>query len=90
MGEQSFADIGMMVSTLRSSNLVSISYLVTRYNYWGDDDGDGQSGVTTFKNLMLSIIDKNNQAIGCSDVLTICNAPYKVELSSHNNKNANL
>ncbi|KDN11172.1 hypothetical protein GAPWKB30_0209 [Gilliamella apicola] len=39
---------------------------------------------------MLSIIDKNNQAIGCSDVLTICNAPYKVELSSHNNQIASL
>ncbi|MBI0118717.1 hypothetical protein, partial [Gilliamella sp. W8129] len=38
---QSFADIGMLVPT--DTNSIALSSLIgTPYNYWGDDDGDGQ------------------------------------------------
>ena len=38
---QTFADIGMLVPT--NTNSIALSSLIgTPYNYWGDDDGDGQ------------------------------------------------
>ncbi|MCX8596211.1 hypothetical protein, partial [Gilliamella sp. B3493] len=49
-------------------------------NYWGDDDGD--SGVSATGRLSLSIVDKNNQSVSRNSVLTICNAPYRIKLSS--------
>ncbi|KES18448.1 hypothetical protein GASC598I20_018620 [Gilliamella apicola SCGC AB-598-I20] len=40
---QSFADIGMLVPT--NTDSIALSSLIgTPYNYWGDDDGDGQGG----------------------------------------------
>ncbi|MCX8680326.1 hypothetical protein J3U22_11970, partial [Gilliamella sp. B2865] len=76
---QSFADIRMFVPT--DTNSVALSTLIgSPNNYWGDDDGD--SGVTATGSLSLSIVDKNNQAVSRNSVLTICNAPYKVTLSS--------
>ena len=76
---ESFADIGMLVPT--DTNSVALSSLIgPPYNYWGDDDGD--SGVTATGSLSLSIIDKYNQAVSRSSVLTVCNAPYRVTLSS--------
>ncbi|MWN06763.1 hypothetical protein [Gilliamella sp. Pas-s95] len=79
---QSFTDIHMMVPP--STNSVSLSELVTSYHYWGDDDGDGQgtNGVTATGSLSVAITDKNNRAVGRGTVLSICNAPYKVVLSS--------
>ncbi|OCG41784.1 hypothetical protein [Gilliamella sp. Bif1-4] len=77
---QSFADIGMLVP--RSSNSISISGLVAQ-GKWGDDDGDGkEDSITASGDIRLSITDKNNQTVNRNEVLTICNAPYKVELSS--------
>ncbi|MCX8675959.1 hypothetical protein J3U16_11735, partial [Gilliamella sp. B3023] len=51
-------------------------------NYWGDDDGD--SGVSATGSLSLSIVDKNGQTVSRNSVLTTCNSPYKVTLSSTN------
>ena len=78
---QSFADIGMFVPT--DTNSVALSSLIgPPNNYWGDDDGD--SGVSATGSLSLSIVDKNNQSVSRNSVLTVCNAPYKVKLSSTN------
>ena len=76
---QSFADIGMLVPT--DTNSVALSSLIgPPNNYWGDDDGD--SGVTATGSLSLSIVDKRGQTVSRSTVPEICNAPYKVTLSS--------
>ncbi|MCX8676003.1 hypothetical protein J3U16_11960, partial [Gilliamella sp. B3023] len=78
---QSFADISMFVPT--DTNSVALSSLIgPPNNYWGDDDGD--SGVSATGSLSLSIVDKNNQVVSRNSVLTICNSPYKVTLSSTN------
>ena len=80
---QSFANIGMSVPT--NTDSIALSSLIgPPYNYWGDDDGDGQgvSGITATGSLSLSIVDKNNQAVSRNTVLTICNAPYKLTLSN--------
>ena len=76
---QSFADIRMFVPT--DTNSVALSSLIgPPNNYWGDDDGD--SGVSATGSLSLSIVDKNNQSVSRNSVLTICNAPYRIKLSS--------
>ncbi|MBI0061718.1 hypothetical protein H3T83_10990 [Gilliamella sp. M0320] len=82
---QSFADIGMLVPT--DTNSIELSSLIgTPYNYWGDDDGDGQgvNGITATGSLRLSIVDKNNRAVARNEVLTICTnqAPYRLTLSN--------
>ena len=83
---QSFADIGMLVPT--DTNSIALSSLIgTPYNYWGDDDGDGQGidGITATGSLKLSIVDKDNNPVARNQVLTSCNnnkAPYKLTLSS--------
>ncbi|OTQ62039.1 hypothetical protein B6C98_03155 [Gilliamella apis] len=80
---QSFNDIGMLVPT--DTNSIALSSLIgTPYNYWGDDDGDGQgvNGITATGSLNLSIVDKNNRAVTRNEVLTSCNSPYKLTLSN--------
>ncbi|PXY93817.1 hypothetical protein DKK77_04185 [Gilliamella apis] len=80
---QSFNDIGMLVP--RDTDSIALSSLIgTPYNYWGDDDGDGQgvNGVTATGSLNLSIVDKNNRAVARNEVLTSCNSPYKLTLSN--------
>ncbi|WP_131798789.1 hypothetical protein [Gilliamella apicola] len=80
---QSFADIGMLVP--RNTDSIGLSSLIRApYNYWGDDDGDGQgvNGITATGSLNLSIVDKNNRAVTRNEVLTICKAPYKLTLSN--------
>ncbi|WP_133052228.1 hypothetical protein [Gilliamella apis] len=83
---QSFKDIGMLVPTDTHSNSIALSSLIgTPYNYWGDDDGDGQGvyyGVTVTGNLKLTIVDKDDNRVARNEVLTICKAPYKLTLSS--------
>ena len=79
---QSFNDIGMLVP--RNTDSIALSSLIgAPYNYWGDDDGDGQgdNGVTATGSLWVSIVDKNNQAVSRNEVLTICKAPYQLTLS---------
>ncbi|OCG07958.1 hypothetical protein A9G13_07075 [Gilliamella sp. wkB178] len=81
---QSFADIDMLVPPTTDS--ITLNALIgAPYNYWGDDDGDGQgaNGVTASGNLSLRITDKNGQAVSRDTVLSLCNkAPYKVVLTS--------
>ncbi|MBI0061774.1 hypothetical protein H3T83_11280, partial [Gilliamella sp. M0320] len=80
---QSFNDIGMLVPT--DTNSIALSSLIgTPYNYWGDDDGDGQgvNGVTATGSLNLLIVDKYGFRVARNEVLTICKAPYKLTLSN--------
>ncbi|OTQ73259.1 hypothetical protein B6C90_10190 [Gilliamella apis] len=80
---QSFNDIGMLVPT--DTNSIALSSLIgTPYNYWGDDDGDGQGidGITATGSLNLSIVDNFNHPVARNEVLTICKAPYKLTLSN--------
>ena len=81
---QSFNDIGMLVP--RNTNSIELSSLIgTPYNYWGDDDGDGQgvNGITATGSLKVFIYDRSGQAVARNKVLTICDndrAPYKLNL----------
>ncbi|MWN05726.1 hypothetical protein GQ598_05255 [Gilliamella sp. Pas-s95] len=81
-------DIGMLVpSSVSQSNgayTVSLSDLVTRYNYWRDDDGDGQgaNGVTATGDISVSFRDKDGNTVSRIDRLSKCRAPYKVTLRS--------
>ncbi|OCG06126.1 hypothetical protein A9G19_02130 [Gilliamella apis] len=80
---QSFADIGMLVPT--NTNSIALSSLIgTPYNYWGDDDGDGQGidGIAATGSLNLLIVDKYGFRVARNKVLDICNAPYKLTLSN--------
>ena len=76
---ESFANIGMMIPT--NINSISLTSLIgSPYNYWRDDDGD--ASITATGDLSLSIVDKFNQSVSRNTVLTICNSPYKVKLTS--------
>ncbi|WP_131798838.1 hypothetical protein [Gilliamella apis] len=80
---QSFNDIGMLIPT--DTDSIALSSLIgTPYNYWGDDDGDGQgvNGITATGSLNLSIVDNFNHPVARNEVLTICKAPYKLTLSN--------
>ncbi|OCG07970.1 hypothetical protein A9G13_07140 [Gilliamella sp. wkB178] len=68
-----------------TTNSIALNALIgTPYNYWGDDDGDGQgtNGITATGNLTVTITDKDNQAVSRSATLDLCKAPYKVALTS--------
>ncbi|MWN31155.1 MULTISPECIES: hypothetical protein [unclassified Gilliamella] len=73
--------IAMIVPPSQSS--ITINDLVSQGN-WGDDDGDGQgtNGVTATGSISVSFTDKNGNTVSRSDALDICNAPYKVTLTS--------
>ncbi|MWN06792.1 hypothetical protein [Gilliamella sp. Pas-s95] len=67
-----------------SVSSVSFSDLVDRYLNWGDADGDGQgrNDVTASGSVSISFTDKDGNTVNRSDRLDICNAPYRVTLSS--------
>jgi len=74
---QSFADIDMLVPT--NVNAIPLSTLIgAPYNYWDDDDGDGDFTVTG--QLHLSILDKFDRPVTRDNVPTVCKAPYRVML----------
>ncbi|OCL23439.1 hypothetical protein [Gilliamella sp. wkB171] len=78
-----FSDIGMLVPA--TVNAIALNDLIGEpYNYWGDDDGDGQgtNGITATGNLSVSITDRLNRAVTRSANVDNCMAPYKVELTS--------
>ncbi|MBI0155492.1 hypothetical protein [Gilliamella sp. W8128] len=80
---QSSADIGMLVP--RNTDSIALSSLIgAPYNYWGDDDGDGQgvNGITATGSLKLSIVNRWNQPVARNEVLDICKAPYRLTLSN--------
>ncbi|MWN89180.1 hypothetical protein GQ597_00385 [Gilliamella sp. Pra-s65] len=74
-------DIGMVVPP--SKNSINLNDLIIPSN-WGDDDGDGQgiNGVTVTGSISVTFTDKEGNAVNRGDALDICNAPYKVTLSS--------
>ncbi|OCG08747.1 hypothetical protein A9G13_01415 [Gilliamella sp. wkB178] len=83
VANQRFTDIGMLVPT--NTNSIALNALIgAPYNYWGDDDGDGQgaNGITASGDLSVSITDKDNQVVSRSASLDICQAPYIVQLTS--------
>ncbi len=83
IADQSLADIGMFVPI--DTNEIDLKALIgPPYNYWRDDDGDGQGpdGITVTGSLSLAIFDKNDQPVARSEILNICNSPYKLVLSS--------
>jgi len=76
---QSFADIVMLIPA--DADSIPISNLVAPpYNYWGDDDGDGD--VTATGNINLSIVDAHGVPVKRNEVLDICKAPYLIRLSA--------
>ena len=80
---QSFNDIGMLVP--RNTDSIALSSLIgAPYNYWGDDDGDGQgvNGITATGSLKLSIVNKWGLVVARNEVLDICKAPYRLTLSN--------
>ncbi|MWP61148.1 hypothetical protein [Gilliamella sp. Pas-s25] len=81
--EETLANVGMFVPASKDS--IELKELInSSYNFWGDDDGDGQgeNGVTATGSLSISFTDRYNQKVSRSHVLDICGAPYKVVLSS--------
>ncbi|MWN06788.1 hypothetical protein GQ598_10680 [Gilliamella sp. Pas-s95] len=80
---ETLSDISMLVPP--STNSITLDTLIgAPYNYWGDDDGDGQgaNGVTATGILSVTFTDKSDRAVNRSDTLDICSAPYKVTLST--------
>ncbi|ORF46727.1 hypothetical protein [Gilliamella apicola] len=76
---QSFADIVMIIPA--DADSIPISTLVAPpYNYWGDDDGDGD--VTATGNINLSIVDAHGVPVKRNEVPDICRAPYLIRLSA--------
>ena len=80
---QSLEDIDMLVP--KNVDSIELSSLIGEpYNYWGDDDGDGQGidGITATGSIKLSIVDRKGQPVARNEVLDICKAPYKLTLSN--------
>jgi hypothetical protein len=79
----SFSDIAMLVPV--DVNSIALNALLgPPYHYWGDDDGDGQgaNGASATGTLTVDITDKDDNAVNRNTVLNICDAPYKVVLTS--------
>ena len=88
---ETFADIGMFMPTDINDDWVDISKFVSSspYNYGADDDGDGNFVLLNGNNnkidsfyFNLKIYDRNNHRVARNETLNICNAPYRVELST--------
>ena len=80
---QSFEDIDMVVP--KNADSIELSSLIGEpYNYWVDDDGDGQGidGITATGSIKLSIVDRTGQPVARNEVLDICKAPYILTLSN--------
>ncbi|NUF28134.1 hypothetical protein [Gilliamella sp. ESL0254] len=65
-----------------STNSVSLSDLVTRYNYWRDDDGDEPAVNGVSGSISVSFTDKDGNTVSRNEALSKCKAPYRVRLSS--------
>lgn len=80
---ETLANVEMFIPI--NTNSIELNLLIgAPYFYWGDDDGDGQGsdGVSANGSLSLTIVDNNNQAVARNARLDICNAPYKLTLST--------
>jgi hypothetical protein len=81
----SFNNIGMLVPPNAPNNTISLSTLIDpSYNYWRDDDGDGQGigGITATGQLKLTITDKYSNPVSRGETLTTCKSPYTLKLQS--------
>ena len=80
---ETLADVQMFIP-LDTDSIELNSLIGSPYNYWGDDDGDGQGsdGVWASGSLSLTIANNNNQTVARNARLDICNAPYKLILTS--------
>ncbi|MWN31430.1 hypothetical protein GQ595_03535 [Gilliamella sp. Pra-s54] len=79
----SFNDIGMLLPP--SKYMMSLSDITSSpYNYWGDDDGDGQGAYGIISEGYLSAIftDKNNRRVSRDHTLDACLSPYKIVFSN--------
>ncbi|WP_238785927.1 hypothetical protein [Gilliamella sp. ESL0254] len=82
---ETLANVGMFIPT--STDSIELKELINgSYNFWSDDDGDGQgeNGLTATGSLSISFTDRHNQRVSRNHVLDICGAPYKVVLSNTN------
>ncbi|MDF7666626.1 hypothetical protein PT273_01975 [Orbaceae bacterium ESL0727] len=81
---QTFANVQMMVPTNVDS--IALNNLIgAPYNYWGDDNGDGQgaNGITATGTVTVRVYDSNNTLLNRNAALNLCDsAYYRVELSS--------
>ncbi|MWP46468.1 hypothetical protein [Gilliamella sp. Pas-s27] len=62
-----------------SQNSITMNDLVSQGN-WKDDDGDGQA--TASGSISVTFTDKDGNTVNRTDALSVCNAPYKVTLTS--------
>ena len=82
---QSFADINMLVPTNNSGNYFDIEGLIgSSYDYFKDNDGDEVKGIRG--SIWLSLFDRKGAYLSRNTVLNICDAPYKITLSTYNVK----
>lgn len=89
-GGETFENINMVLDKSEYSH--TLSDLVSKNRYWRDDDGDGENflennaltkGLNVTGNISLKITDKYNKEVTSRNtVLDICNAPYKLVLTS--------
>ncbi|MDF7666511.1 hypothetical protein PT273_01375 [Orbaceae bacterium ESL0727] len=81
---QTLADVQMIVPT--NVNSIALSSLIAApYNYWGDDNGDGQgtNGITATGTVSVRLYDANNTLLSRNATLNLCDSSYyRVELSS--------
>ncbi|OTQ81310.1 hypothetical protein [Gilliamella apis] len=81
---ETLANVDMLVP-IGADSISLTSIIGSPYNYWGDDDGDGQenNGISATGYLSLTITDKDNQTVSRNSTLDICRAPYKITLTSN-------
>ena len=80
---ETFADIGMFMPTDINTGIVYVETLIRPpYNYVGDDDGDGDFAIGPYLFFSLVIYDRDNRRVARNETLNICNAPYRVEVST--------
>lgn len=89
-GELDFVNIKTFVPLKKEGNSnypsVALNSLIKLYNYWGDDDGDGN--VTATGSLTLSWINKQGQNVtsmisnNTITALDPCDAPYQLNIQT--------
>ncbi len=84
---ETFADIGTFMPTDINADRVEIGTLISPpYNYAGDDDGDGDFSIGE-ASFYFTIYDRNNNRVARNETLNICNAPYRVKVSTEGGGN---
>jgi hypothetical protein len=87
-GGDSFADIAMIMPIdaeqlepeAHGEYQIDMNTLIgPPYNYWGDDDGDGDATANGYLDLYIS--DWYGNGVQRNEVLNICKAPYNIDLT---------